>query len=95
MGLVSLAQLMGYNYFASLYYSTTGVTEERRGAASGMHEFTLSVGFAAGAAGGGMFGQFFGIRAPYQLAAAFIFALLILQLASLAAFKRKQSAIKT
>lgn len=95
VGLVGLAQLVGYNYFASLYYSTTGVTEKRRGSASGMHEFTLAMGFTAGAAGGGLLGQYAGIRAPYQLAAAFILVLLIVQLASLAAFKRKQLLVKT
>ncbi len=89
VGLVGLAQLVGYNYFASLYYSTTGVTEERRGTASGIHEFTLSIGFAAGAMGGGFLGHFAGNRAPYRLAAAFILVLLIVQLASLATFKRR------
>jgi MFS family permease len=95
VGLVGLAQLLGYNYFASLYYSTTGVTEERRGTASGIHEFTLAMGFAAGAIGGGLLGQYAGTRAPYQLAAAFILLLLIVQLISLAAFRRKQSLVKT
>jgi len=89
VGLVGLGQLVGYNYFASLYYSTTGVTETRRGAASGMHEFTLALGFAAGAIGGGLLGQFAGIQAPYRLGAAFIVVLLVVQLASLAAFKRR------
>ena len=89
VGLIGLAQLLGYNYFASLYYSTTGVTEEQRGAASGMHEFTLSVGFAAGATVGGFVGQLAGSRAPYQLAAAVILVLLVVQVTTLARIARR------
>ena len=89
VGLVGLAQLVGYNFFASIYYSTTGVTEERRGAASGIHEFTLAIGFAAGAVGGGYLGHLSGNRAPYQLAAAVIVALLIVQALTLASYRKR------
>ena len=89
VGLIGLAQLLGYNYFASLYYSTTGVAEEQRGAASGMHEFTLAMGFAAGATVGGFVGQLAGSRAPYQLAAAVIMVLLVVQVTTLARIARR------
>ena len=89
VGLIGLAQLLGYNYFASLYYSTTGVAEEQRGAASGMHEFTLAMGVAAGATVGGFVGQLAGSRAPYQLAAAVIMVLLVVQVTTLARIARR------
>ena len=89
VGLIGLAQLLGYNYFASLYYSTTGVIEERRGAASGMHEFTLALGFAAGAIVGGFVGRLSGSRAPYQLAAAVILVLLLVQATSMTRIVRR------
>ena len=89
IGLIGLAQLLGYNYFASLYYSTTGATEDRRGAASGMHEFTLAMGFAAGATIGGLVDQFGSSRAPYQLAAAVILVMLFVQTISLLRITRR------
>ena len=75
LGLVVLSQLLGYNYFAGLYYSTTGTGDEQRGWASGMHEATLGLGFAAGAGLGGLIGQIGGLRAPYLLGAAVIVVL--------------------
>ena len=89
IGLVGLAQLLGYNYFASLYYSTTGASEEQRGAASGMHEFTLAVGIAAGATIGGLVDQFGSSRAPYQLAAFVILFMLLVQTLSLLRINRR------
>jgi MFS family permease len=79
LGLALLGQLVGFNYFASLYYSTAGSHEERRGEASGMHEGTLSLGFALGSTLGGWAGSALGDRSPYVLAAAVIVALLGVQ----------------
>lgn len=92
LGMCALAQLTSYNYFASLYYSTSS-TDVTKGAASGMHEATIAVGFGAGAIIGGLFGRHVGPhmagvlgelaveRAPYVLAAAAIAVNLLLQLA--------------
>lgn len=78
-GLALLAQLVGFNYFSSLYYSTTGSHDENRGAASGMHEATLALGQAFGSVLGGWTGLRWGDRSPYVLAAAAIIALLGVQ----------------
>jgi hypothetical protein len=80
LALAALAQLSGYNYFASLYYSTSGSADEQRGAASGIHEATLALGFAAGSAIGGAVGQWFGAQAPYGLAAVLIVVLACVQM---------------
>ena len=79
-GLAGLALLLGYNYFAGLYYSNTSRGDEQRGFASGMHEATLGLGFAAGALGGGIIGDLAGERAPYLLAIAVIVALVAVQI---------------
>jgi len=60
--------LMGYNYFSSLFYSSTGNRNERKGRAFGWNEAFL--GF--GALGGSLFGGWIGLadmRSPYLLAA--------------------------
>lgn len=79
LGLVFLAQLLGFNYFASLYYATLATTHERRGTASGIHEATLALGFAAGSFLGGIVGDVGGLQMPYRLGAAVIVALVLLQ----------------
>ena len=72
VGFVGISQLAGYNYFASLYYSTSGSSADRRGAATGLHEASLGLGFAVGAVGGGLLGVVAGPRTPYSAAAAVI-----------------------
>jgi predicted MFS family arabinose efflux permease len=79
IGLLGLAVLVGYNYFAGLYYSNAGTGSEHRGANSGMHEATLGLGLASGSICGGFVGDFAGVRAPYLLAAAVVAALLLWQ----------------
>ena len=79
IGLLCLSQLVGYNYFASLYYSTTGAIQERKGAASGLHEASLALGLAAGSIVGGLVGDLLGGRAPYHLAACVIATVLAAQ----------------
>lgn len=69
IGLTGVALLVGYNYFSSLYYSSTRGKDEARGAAMGLHEATLAVGMTCGAALGGVLGTFAGPGSPYLLAA--------------------------
>ena len=80
IGLIGLAQLSGFNYFASLYYSSSGSAEEKRGSASGIHEATLALGLAVGSFVGGLSGHLIGDRAPYVLAAAVVAILALVQL---------------
>jgi ENTS family enterobactin (siderophore) exporter len=79
LGMLGLAQLVGYNYFSGLYYSTSGTADDARGSASGMHEATLSCGIGAGSVIGGVAGQLVDPRMPYKVAAAFIVALACVQ----------------
>ena len=90
LGLSAMGVLVGYNYFASLYYSTAGGGPTRQGLASGIHEASLGFGFAMGSISGGLFArlaeEFEGIlpriliqRSPYVLAISVIAVLLVLQ----------------
>ena len=72
LGLAALGQSTGFNYFASLYYSTTGSSDARRASASGIHEATLAIGLAAGSGVGGLIGELAGVRWSYMLGAAVI-----------------------
>ncbi len=90
IALAALAQLGGFNYFASLYYSTSGSAEEQRGAASGMHEATLAIGFASGSALGGLVGHWLGVRAPYLMGACLIIVLGFVQVRVYAQQVRKR-----
>lgn len=78
-GLALLGQLVGYNYFSGLYYSTAGSADEARGLAAGIHEATLAVGMAAGTVIGGAVGHWIGPRVPYLLAAAVMIVLATIQ----------------
>ena len=69
IGLCFLGLLLGFNYFASLYYSTTSSHERRKGLAGGIHEATLGLGIAGGSLVGGAAGALMGPRAPYWLSA--------------------------
>lgn len=79
LGLAGLAQLVGFNYFSSIYYSTTGSHDDRRGRATGIHEATLAFGFVMGSVMGGVVGHIFDLRSPYQLSAVVIGFLLMMQ----------------
>ena len=67
IGLVLTALMLGYNYFASIYYSTRAFRPERKGMVSGIHEASLALGGGLGALGGGLIGATYGVRAPYRL----------------------------
>ena len=90
LGLFALGVLVGYNYFASLYYSTAGGGPKRQGMVSGIHEASLGVGFAMGSIIGGLFARLTEAfddvlpavliqRSPYVLAISVIVVLLVLQ----------------
>ncbi len=90
LGLAALGVLVGYNYFASLYYSMAGGGPKRQGLASGIHEASLGFGFAMGSIAGGLFARLTEAfdhvlppiliqRSPYLLAISVITVLLALQ----------------
>ncbi len=79
IGLTLLGQLVGYNYFSGLFYSTAGSSHERRALAAGIHEATLAVGMAIGTIVGGMLGTLVNQRVPYLLAAAVLLVMIAVQ----------------
>ena len=81
LGLVALGLLSGHNYFASLYYSSDGHSDDRRGLAGGIHEGTLGLGLCAGSFVGGVVGTYAGVRAPYVLGACVVGAMAVVQAA--------------
>jgi len=80
LGLCALGLLLGFNYFASLYYSTTGHAEKQKGLVTGIHEATLGLGMAVGCVVGGYTGVVLGPRAPYLLGAAVIVCAAVAQI---------------
>ena len=78
-GLVLLGQLVGFNYFSGLYYSTLGSSNENRSFAAGIHEATLATGMALGTIVGGTLGTVINQRAPYLFAAAVLTLLIGMQ----------------
>ncbi|MFH1570353.1 MAG: hypothetical protein ABIL09_20345, partial [Gemmatimonadota bacterium] len=91
-GVMLVGVMMGYSYFSSIYYSTTGFAEGRRGLASGVHEGTLAVGFTLGSLGGGYLGAALGVRAPFQVGIAVLAASAALQVLGYAWFRRHPAA---
>ncbi|MEE3286115.1 MAG: hypothetical protein VX311_16150, partial [Planctomycetota bacterium] len=79
LGVVLLSVLLGYNYFASLYYNRVGHDDRRKGAAFGLNEAFLSLGAGGGSLLGGWAATEWGQRAPFQLAAVLIAAALVVQ----------------
>lgn len=77
-GLCAVGLMVAFNYFATLYYSTAGSREERRGRSSGMLEASIALGVAMGTFGGGLVGQVHA-RAPYLLAAVVIVLLVVVE----------------
>ena len=68
LSVCSFSILMGYNYFGSLFYSSTGNANERKGRAFGWNEAFLGFGAVGGSFLGGWLGSE-NVRAPYLLAA--------------------------
>ena len=79
LGLMAASQLTGYNFFASLYYSTAGSADSQRGASSGWHEASLALGFVLGSTLGGLVGHYGGVQTPYLFAAGIILFLAVVQ----------------
>lgn len=79
IGLVLLGQLVGYNYFSGLFYSTVGSSHESRALAAGIHEATLAIGMAVGTIVGGVLGSLVNHRVPYLLAAVVLGVMIIAQ----------------
>jgi len=79
IGLALLGQLVGFNYFAGLFYSSVGPSVQQRTLAAGLHEATLAVGMAVGTLVGGWLATRYGHRVPYQLAAVGIVVVLAVQ----------------
>ncbi len=82
LGVTLHGQLVGYNYFSGLFYSTAGSVRSGRTLAAGIHEATLAVGMAAGTLTGGVLGSTLGKSTPWLLAAAVLSGLLLLQAAA-------------
>lgn len=80
VSLAALYILLGYNYFAGLYYSTASAADHNRSAAGGIHEATLALGMAGGSFFGGISDEWAGERAPYFLAAGVIAVLAAVQM---------------
>ncbi len=78
-GLTGLGVMMGYNYFASMFYSTTSFSSRRVGLASGIHQGSMAIGFTAGSLGGGYLSLHSGIRVPYQVCIAILLCSLLFQ----------------
>lgn len=78
-GLVLLGQMVGYNYFSGLYYSTIGSSDENRALAAGIHEATLATGMAVGTIVGGFLGYNVNFRVPYLFAAGVLVVLVGVQ----------------
>ena len=93
-GLVLASVLTGYNYFASIFYSTTGFGAEKKGTASGLHEASLAAGFGGGAVAGGILGSLQGLRAPYRLGLWVLLALWLIQCCVYLARSRRPAAVR-
>ena len=79
-GIAALSAMMGYNYFASLSYHAIGYADQRRGMAFGLQEAFLGFGAAGGSCFGGIAAAYWGENAPFQLAAALVAMLIVVQL---------------
>jgi len=90
VGLAMFGQLVGYNYFAGIFYSTTGSKPEGRALAAGLHEATLAAGMAVGTILGGQLATAVDPRLPYVTAAVLLLVLLVAQVATYLLFGQVQ-----
>ncbi len=81
VGLALSGQLVGYNYFSGLFYSTAGSPHDGRTLAAGIHEATLATGMALGTIVGGVVGTW-NHRVPYLVGAGVLVVLMIAQMAA-------------
>lgn len=71
--------LMGFNYYGSLYYSSTGSSSESKGKAFGLNEAFLMFGAVGGSILGAALSTSDSFRLPFAVAAGVVVASLILQ----------------
>jgi MFS family permease len=86
--MVLIGGCTGITYYSSIYYSLN--TSGSRGARSGIHEALIGVGIVLGPLTGGIVAQYWGLRAPYLLAAGAI----VVGMAATAIFGLKLRAIR-
>jgi predicted MFS family arabinose efflux permease len=89
VGIMLVGVLSGYNYFAGMFYSTTGFADDQKVMASSMHEATLAVGVGVGSLLGGVAGVYFGERMPYLLCGLAIVVFSGIQWALFASWRRR------
>ena len=90
-GIFLVGIFMGYNYFSSIFYSTTGFGEKRRGLVAGVHEATVAAGFTAGSLGGGYAGATWGVRVPFEICIGVIACFGVLQLVAHLALRQRSA----
>jgi predicted MFS family arabinose efflux permease len=86
--MVLIGGCTGITYYSSIYYSLN--TSGSRGARSGIHEALIGVGIVLGPLMGGIVAQYWGLRAPYLLAAGAI----VVGMAATATFGLKLRSIR-
>jgi predicted MFS family arabinose efflux permease len=79
-GMLGLGFAQGFNYFASVYYSTTGSRQDNRGRTTGKMEAMISMGMGIGTLLGGAVG-IFSLRVPYALGLGIVLVLVFVELA--------------
>ncbi|MCP4811841.1 MAG: hypothetical protein GY888_04975, partial [Planctomycetaceae bacterium] len=71
--------LMGFNYYGSLYYSSTGATADKQGKAFGLNESFLMFGAVGGSLAGALLSGAETFRLPFLVAAVVVLASLLTQ----------------
>lgn len=89
LGLCALGCLLGFNYFASTFYSTTGSHDRKKGFFSGINEGVIALGIATGSLVGGLWGLHAGLRAPYLLGMVVLAVFIIAQCAMVRVIARQ------
>ena len=79
LGMCALGCMLGFNYFAGVYYSTAGTADRGRGLACGMMEASIAAGMASGSIIGGSLGGMIGSRGPYIIGILALICLLVLE----------------
>ena len=93
-GIMLVGMLAGYNYFASIFYSTTGFADDQKVMASSVHEAVGAVGLGGGALLGGLAGAYLGGRASYLLCGLAIVVSSAVQLAMFVFCRRRWAMAK-
>lgn len=78
-GVAALSAMMGYNYFAGLFYSARGNAPKKKGLAFGLNEASLGLGAAGGSFFGAIAVETLSSRAPFAIAASLVLTLIVVQ----------------